>query len=154
MVILKGYVRDGEFSNEYEEVMISGAAVIQGVRVTYTSSNGTFYTSADTTMNYATCQVGEHKTVDYSIPIFATRYDPSGVISGTITRPIDTTTIPGHTLIWDGTKEYMSGTLVDRVLEIRSGIDDGQTAIIVGNTTHQIELDGVSGGYARGWIWY
>lgn len=152
MVILRGYVRDGKLSNEYEDVVISGAAVIQGVRVTYTSSDGSFYTSADTTMNYATCEATEYKTVNYSIPVFATRYDPSGVISGTITRPIDTTTTPGHTYIWDGTKEYIPGTLINRVLEMRYGTDDGKSAIIVGNTVHQIELDG-SGGTSGGWTW-
>lgn len=153
MVILKGYVRDGMRSNEYEDVVISGAAVVQGIRVTYTSSDGTFYTSADTTMNYATCEATEYKTVDYSIPVFATRYDPSGVISGNITRAIDITTTSGQTYVWDDNKEFMSGTLENRILEMRSGTDDGLTAIIIGNTIHRIDLDGVSGGVIGGWTW-
>jgi hypothetical protein len=153
MVILKGYVRSGEDSTEYEEAMLTSAAIIQGTRVTYTSSNGTFYTSADVLLDYVTCVTPVHKTVDYSIPVFATRYDPNGVISGSITKTIDTTTHPGHTFITDTSKIFLSGSLVNRILEMRSGVDDGKTAIIVGNNQNKIELGGTSGGTGDVWTW-
>ena len=151
MVILRGYVRDAEESSEYGEVMVSGATITQGTRVVLTSSNGTFYTSADTTLDYVTCEADRYRTVDYSIPVFATRYDPLGVISGTITRPIDITTHPGHTFIWDDGKLFLPNTLVGRVLEMRSGIDDGLTAEIAANTQNGIELGGGGSG-DREWV--
>jgi hypothetical protein len=154
MVIFRGYVRDGYASNEYDESMVTSAAIIQGLRITYTSSNGTFYTSADVVLNYATCEASEHKTVEYSIPVFATTYDPLGVISGSVTRTIDTTTIPGHTLVWDDHKLYLSGSLTNRILTMMGGIDDGLTAIIAGNTQNSIDLGGVSGEVILpGWTW-
>jgi hypothetical protein len=142
MVILKGYVRDGQASTEYDESMVISSAIIQGSRVSYTSSNGTFYTSADTATNYATCEAAGYKTVEYSIPVFATIYDPSGVISGSITRALDTTTIPNHTIIWDDHKIFMSGSIVGRVLTMMDGVDDGLTAVVAGNTQNSIDLGG------------
>jgi hypothetical protein len=146
MVILRGYVRSGEGSTEYDEAMITSAAIIQGSAIAYTSSNGTFYTSADVTLDYVTCESPGHKTVDYSIPAFATRYDPEGVISGSISKAIDTTTIPGHTIITDYSKTFLSGSLVNRFLEMRSGVDDGKTGVIAENTRNSIEVGGTSGG--------
>ena len=151
MVILKGYVRDGQASTEYDEAMISGAAIIQKTRVTYTSSNGTFYTSADTTTNYATCEAAGYKTVEYSIPVFATTYDPSGVISGSVTS-IDTSSHVSITTIWDTNKIYISETLTGRVLIMMDGLDDGKTAVIITNTANSIDLGGISGGNPTGWV--
>ena len=152
MVILKGYVRDAEASTEGGETMVTSAAIIQGSRVAYTSSNGTFYTSADVTMDYVTCEAARYRTVDYSVPVFSTRYDPLGVISGSISKAIDTTTHPGHTFITDTSKIFLSGALVNRILEMRSGVDDGQIAIIVGNNQNKIELDGASSPGGDAWV--
>jgi len=151
MVILKGYVRDGEASSKYGEVMVTSAAIIQGSRIAYTSSNGTFYTSADVTLDFVTCESDRYRTVDYSIPVFATTYDPSGVISGNVTS-IDVSSHPGVTIIEDVGKIFIFDTLIGRILEMRSGIDDGKTAIILGNSQNDIELGGVSGTTPRGWV--
>jgi len=149
MVILKGYVRDGEKSTEYADSVVTSASVIQGSRIAYTSSNGTFYTSADVTLDYVTCETSRHKTVDYSIPVFATRYDSEGVISGSVTQAIDTTTYPGYTVITDFSKAFLSGALVTRVLEMRSGVDDGLFAAIAGNTYNSVKL----GSFGTGDVW-
>jgi hypothetical protein len=147
MVILRGIVRDGEGSTETADFPITSAAIIQGSRVTYTSSNGTFFTSADTTFSYAICQATGHKDASYSVPIFSTRYDPLGVLSGSITS-INTTSIPGSTVITDYNKIFLSGILVNRVLEMRNGIDDGKFATIDANTNNQITL-----GLGTVWVW-
>jgi hypothetical protein len=145
MVILKGYVRSGEGSTEYVEAMVTSAAIIQGSAVVYSSSNGTFYTSANTTLDYVTCGSPRHKTVDYSVPVFATRYDPEGVVSGALTVNADITTYSGATVITDTSKSFMSGTLIGRVLEMRSGVYDGHTGAINQNTVNSVKLGG-------GWI--
>jgi len=150
MVILKGYVRDGQASTEYDESMVISSAIIQGSRIVYTSSNGTFYTSADTATNYVTCEAAGYKTVEYSIPVFATTYDPSGVISGSVTS-IDTSSHVGITTIWDVHKIFMSGSLTDRILTMMDGIDDGLTAIIMENDNNSIDLGSASGGITTTW---
>lgn len=153
MVILKGYVRSGEDSTEYEEVMVTSAAIIQGSRVTYTSSNGTFYTSADVTLDYVTCETSEHKTVDYSIPVFATFYDPEGVVSGALTQNTDITTYSGSSIITDNSKIFMSGVLIGRAFSMRSGVYDGYSGIIIANTVNTVRLAGgwVTSGGGGGW---
>jgi hypothetical protein len=151
MVILKGYVRDGQASTEYDEAMVTSAAIVQGSRITYTSSNGTFYTSADVATNYVTCEAAEYRTVEYSIPVFATIYDPAGVISGSITS-IDISSHVGITTIWDIHKLFLPGVLIDRVLTMMDGLDDGKTAIIMANTTNSFTLGGESGTQYNRWV--
>ena len=145
MVILRGYVRDAEASTDGGEVMVTSAAIIQGSAITYTSSNGTFYTSADVTLDYVTCEAARYRTVDYSVPVFATRYDPLGVISGSLTVNADTTTYSGATIITDTSKIFVSGSLVGRILEMRDGTYDGYTGAINQNTVHTVKLGG-------GWV--
>ncbi len=144
MVILRGVVRSGTASTDDADSYIANAAIVQESSAVYTSTNGTFYTSA-LTLDVATCQATEYASVSYSIPDFATTYDPAGVISGSLTLGVDTSSDPGRTMIWDTDKIFMSGTLTGRILEMRSGIDDSLTAIIDGNTQNSINLGGVSG---------
>jgi hypothetical protein len=150
MVILKGYVRDGKSSTSSHEVMVSGAVISQGARATNVSSDGTFYTSADVTNNYAMCNASEYKEVNYSIPIYATIYDPEGVIAGSFTGNSDITT-SGYTTVIDTSKFFLSGALIGRVLSIRSGIYDGYSSTIVGNTYNTIRVGGGIG--TGGWEW-
>jgi len=153
MVILKGVVRSGRASNANEgDVPVAGAAIIQPGGTVYTSSNGTFYTSA-LTLDIVTCTANEYRTVDYSIPDFATTYDPSGVISGSLTRNIDTTSYPGLTMMWDDNKIFMDGVLTGRIIEMRSGVDDGKTGIIANNTQNGILVGGTSGSTPGGYSW-
>ena len=151
MVILKGIVRSGRASNEEEgDVPIAGAAIIQPGGVVYTSSNGTFFTSA-LTLDFVTCTAGEYRTADYSIPDFATTYDPAGVISGSVTN-VDTSSYIGITIFWDNNKIFIQDALIGRSIEMRSGIDDGLAAIIVGNTQNSLTLGGTSGASTGGWV--
>lgn len=152
MVILKGYVRDAEASTEGGDVMVTSAAIIQGSAITYTSSNGTFYTSADVTLDYATCESDRYRTVDYSIPVFATSYDPEGVVSGSLT--VNVTTLSGVSIMTDNSKIFMSGAMIGRVLSMRSGVYDGYSGIILGNTANTVQIGGgwvTSGGGGGGW---
>jgi len=150
MVILRGVVRSGTASTEDADSYIANAAIIQESSAVYTSTNGTFYTSA-INLDVATCQATEYASVQYSIPDFATRYDPDGVISGSITRAIDTATVSGQTIMWDDSKIFLSDSLVGRVLEMRSGVDDGKTGVIVKNMQNSIYLGGTSGVTPGGW---
>ena len=148
MVILRGIVRSGRDSTEDADSPIANAAIVQLSSAVYTSTNGTFYTSA-LTLDIATCQATEFETVQYSIPDFSTTYDPNGVISGSFTRTIDTVSIPGKTIVWDDNKIFLSGSLIGRVLEMRNGIDDGKTAVIEANTQNSMRLG--SGSNPGGW---
>jgi hypothetical protein len=150
MVILKGYVRDGQASTEYDESMVISSAIIQGSRIVYTSSNGTFYTSADTATNYVTCEAAGYKTVEYSIPVFATTYDPSGVISGSITS-INLSSLAGTTVITDTHKLFLSGSLTGRVLTMMDGLDDGKSGEIIANTANIITVGEISDWKYQDW---
>jgi len=150
MVILRGIVRNAiKSSDDGGDVPVAGAVIIQLSSAVYTSTNGTFYTSA-LTLDVATCQASKYETVQYSIPDFATTYDPKGVISGSVTS-IDTSSVAGVTTIWDTNKIYIADTLSGRTLTMMDGIDDGITAIIKNNTNNSINLGGVSGGIYSTW---
>ncbi|HPE06138.1 MAG TPA: sialidase family protein [Smithellaceae bacterium] len=159
MVILRGLVRDAQGSTDTVNETLSGAIIVQGASgdtafgVCYTSSNGTFYTSA-INLDVLTCIVGRRQTSDFSIEDFATEYDPSGVVSGALTANGDTTTIPGNTIITDTHKVFEVNSLAGRILEMRSGVDDGKTGVIGANTVNTITVGGISGGVvsASGWV--
>jgi hypothetical protein len=159
MVILRGLVRDAQGSTDTVNETLSGAIIVQGASgdtafgVCYTSSNGTFYTSA-INLDVLTCIVGRRQTSDFSIEDFATEYDPAGVISGALTANGDTTTSPGNTIITDTHKVFEVNSLAGRILEMRSGVDDGKTGVIGANTVNTITVGGVSGGVvlASGWV--
>jgi hypothetical protein len=82
--------------------------------------------------------------VTISVPIFATHYDGSFVISGSLTQ--DATVSNGYAFITDNQKTFFANSLSGRILTIQGGIDDGDTGIIVGNTPNTILVGGVSGG--------
>lgn len=155
MVILKGHVRSGRMSTEDDDSMIEGAAIIQGDAIVYTSSDGSFYTSADTTLNTLVCSADEHQTANYSIAVFATIYDPEGVISGALTRNADIVSMSGATIITDTGKLFMSGALIGRMLSMRSGVYDGFSGVIVNNTATTVQVGGeyVTSGYTSGGGW-
>jgi len=150
MVILRGIVRSGTQSTEDGDSYITTAEIVQLSSSVFTSSNGTFYTSA-LTLDIATCKAPEYATVTYSIPDFATIYDPSGVISGSITS-IDTSSHVGVTIIHDTNKIFVIDSLVGRILTMMTGIDDGKTASIISNSKNSIDLGGSSGAVPAGWI--
>jgi len=150
VVILRGIVRSGTASTEDADSYIANAAIIQESSAVYTSTNGTFYTSA-INLDVVTCEATEYGIVQYSIPDFATTYDPTGVVSGSFTRNIDISSTLTKTVVWDDNKIFISGSLIGRILEMRSGIDDTKTAIIDGNTQYSIILGGVSSSPTASW---
>jgi len=143
MVILRGIVRSGTASTEDADSYIANAAIIQLSSAVYTSSNGTFYTSA-LTLDVATCQAAEYATVQYSIPDFATIYDPAGVVSGALTVNADITTISGASIMTDTHKLFMSGALIGRALTMMDGVYDGFSGTVTANTQNTFT---VGGGY-------
>jgi hypothetical protein len=149
MVILRGIVRSGRDSTESEDVYLASAMVVQVSSAVYTSSNGTFYTSA-INLDTVTCIAEEHQIVTYSIPDFATTYDPAGVISGSATL-VDTSSYTDFVRLWDTSKVFVPGTLAGRLLEMRSGIDDGKTAYVKSNDANSVLLGGASGFITSGW---
>jgi hypothetical protein len=138
MVILRGIVRSGTASTDDADSYIANAEIIQLSSVVYTSSNGTFYTSA-LTLDIATCQASEYGTVQYSIPDFATIYDPAGVISGAITQDANIS-ISGVTIMTDNNKIFLSGSLTSRTLSMRSGVFDGCSGVITSNTENTFRV--------------
>jgi len=152
MVILRGVVRSGTASTDDADSYIANAAIIQESSAVYTSTNGTFYTSA-LNLDVATCQATEYASVSYSIPDFATTYDPAGVISGSITQDANTST-SGVTIMTDTSKIFLSGSLTSRTLSMRSGVYDGFSGIITQNTQNTFRMGGAyvtsGGGTADG----
>ena len=144
MVRLQGIVWDGEKTTSNYPYYLSGVVLTQGSGWSATTNgSGYFSTSANTTLNSLTVNTSGYRSVTISVPIFATHYDGSFVISGSLTQ--DATVSNGYAFITDNQKTFFANSLSGRILTIHGGIDDGDTGIIVGNTPNTILVGGVSG---------
>jgi hypothetical protein len=152
MVILRGIVRDGKKSTVNEDVVISGAVLSQGGGwgAVVTDGSGAFYTSANTALDLLAVDAAEYKNSTISIPVFATHYDGRIVISGSLTQNVYID-VENKVYIEDSVQNLVPDSLSGRVLTIMEGIDDGKTAVIIGNTDKVISLGGTSRLVIAGW---
>ena len=156
MVILAGNVRDGSqtffISGNPATVdfNITSAALFQGSGWTpvYTNASGGFYTSANTALDQLTVIASGYGIQTISIPVYATKYDPKGVISGSLTSPPSNAGSSGAyvTTITDTTKIFITNSLSGRVITMQTGVADGKQGVILGNTVNAIRVGGQSGG--------
>lgn len=151
MVKLIGNVIDAKKSNAYHTVYVSGALLSQGSGwEVLTDGSGSFYTSANVHLDQLTMTASGYSQVTISIPVFATKYDGSVVMSGSLTHDVGLSN--GYSYITDAVKIFIPNTMSGRVLTMQNGIDDGKVGIIVGNTVNTIKVGGASGGGgAAGW---
>ena len=147
MVILEGNVINAKKTNKYRTVYVNGATLTQGSGwVVTTNNSGYFYTSANTQLDELSMQASGFVDVTISIPVFATMYDPQGVISGTLTANANVTAISGSSILTDTGKIFIPNSLVGRTVTMMNGVDDGLTGIIFGNTVNTMEVGGAIGG--------
>ena len=155
MVILQGEVRDGSQtvllnSGFTRDAGIYNAELFQGSgwAPVYTTASGGFHTSANTTLNLVTVISSGYEIQSISIPVYATKYDPSGVVSGSLTVNPSNTGASGAyiTTITDTSKIFVAGSLSGRVLTMQNGVADGQQGVILGNTVNTVQVGGQSGG--------
>jgi hypothetical protein len=153
MVILQGIVRDGKKSTDSVNAGISGAILSQGVGwgTVTTNGSGAFYTSANTTLDLLAVDAGDYKNSTISVPVFATHYDGRVVVSGSLTQDVYIDT-GGKVYIADSTKNFVPDFLSGRLLTIMGGVDDGKTAVIIGNTDKAIWLGNSSSAIAGKWV--
>jgi hypothetical protein len=145
MVVLRGNVRDAKKSTESQDVYISGAVLTQGSGWSVvTNESGYFYTSANVILDLLSVNADGYKNSTISIPKFATRYDGSVVISGSLTDGVSM--IGELSYITDSVKSFTPDILSGRIFTMMNGVDDGKTGIIVGNTAKIVVVGGQSGG--------
>jgi hypothetical protein len=134
-------------------VYISGAVLSQGAGwgTVTTNGSGAFYTSANTMLDLLAVDASDYKNSTISIPKFATHYDGRVVISGSLTQNVYVDG-RGNVSVVDSAHNFVPGFLSGRLLTIMEGIDDGKTAVIVGNTDKMISLGGSSKAIAAGWV--
>ena len=145
MVVLRGNVIDAKKTNAYRVSYVQGAVVSQGSGWSVvTDTSGSFYTSANTTLDQLTMNSSGYNPVTIDIPVFSTHYDGNVVISGSLTS---SEVVSGYfATIVDTGKIFIPGALSGRILTMMNGLDDGDTAVIAGNTVNTITIGGVSGG--------
>jgi hypothetical protein len=146
MVVLRGNVRDAKKSTESQDVYISGAVLTQGSGWSVvTNESGYFYTSANVILDLLSVNADGYKNSTISIPKFATRYDGSVVISGSLTHNVSV--YGGLSYITDSVKSFTPDTLSGRILTMMNGVDDGKTGVILGNTANIVTVGGPVGGH-------